>query len=310
MVLLLAAVEDIIINTGLNPVVLGLIAGLFIAFLNLVGALLVLIWQNPTEKWLDTALGFAAGVMLAASFTSLLLPGIEFASAPTYQSISLIGFELVGIIPVLIGFLLGTIILDRGERWIHYLLPIISSHLSKYNVQKSGDNYSLQENSSHIIKQGDNDSIKNTRIMSVLFFTVAVTLHNMPEGLAVGVGFGSGNIANAVSLMFAIGIQNIPEGLAISIAALNAGLGTRWYAAVAGIRAGLVEIPLAFLGAWAVTVSAPLLPYAMGFAAGGMLYVIGGEILPETHAHGYERIATLGFMAGTAIMLTLDVTLG
>ena len=147
-------------------------------------------------------------------------------------------------------------------------------------------------------------------MMSVLLFTVAITLHNMPEGLAVGVGFGSGDIGNAVSLMLAIGIQNIPEGLAVSVAAVNAGLGRRWYAAVAGIRAGLVEIPLAVFGAWAVVVAAPLLPYAMGFAAGGMLYVIGDEIIPETHAHGYERIATLGFMTGAALMLTLDVVLG
>ena len=144
--------------------------------------------------------------------------------------------------------------------------------------------------------------------MSVLLFTVAITLHNMPEGLAVG--FGSGDIANAVSLMLAIGIQNVPEGLAVSVAAINAGFGRRWYAAVAGIRAGLVEIPLAVFGAWAVTVAAPLLPYAMGFAAGGMLYVIGDEIVPETHSRGYARVATLGFMVGAALMLTVDVVLG
>jgi ZIP family zinc transporter len=149
----------------------------------------------------------------------------------------------------------------------------------------------------------------NARLMSVLLFTVAITLHNMPEGLAVGVGFGSGDVSNAIALMLAIGIQNVPEGLAVSVAAINAGLGRSTYAAFAGIRAGIVEIPLALFGAWAVAVAAPLLPYAMGFAAGGMLYVIGDEILPETHSRGYERVATWGFMIGAALMLTLDVVL-
>lgn len=110
--------------------------------------------------------------------------------------------------------------------------------------------------------------------------------------------------------MLAIGTQNVSEGLAVSVAAINAGLGRRWYAAVAGIRAGLVEIPLALFGAWAVTVASPLLPYAMGFAAGGMLYAIGDEIVSETHSRGYERVATIGLMIGAAVMLTLDVVLG
>jgi zinc transporter ZupT len=107
----------------------------------------------------------------------------------------------------------------------------------------------------------------------------------MPEGLAVGVGFGSVNLSNAIPLMLAIGIQNIPEGLAVSVAALNAGLGGLFYAAVTGIRAGLVEIPLALFGAWAVHLAEPLLPYAMGFAAGAMIYVISDEIIPETHTN-------------------------
>ncbi len=132
----------------------------------------------------------------------------------------------------------------------------------------------------------------------------------MPEGLAVGVGFGSGDVANAISLMLAIGIQNIPEGLAVSVAAINAGFDRRFYAALAGIRAGLVEIPLAVVGAAAVSVAMPLLPYAMGFAAGGMLFVISDEIIPETHVRGHERAATAGTMLGVIVMLYLDVSLG
>ena len=306
-------IEGVLVDiVGRDAVLLGLVGGIVIALFNLLGASLVLIWRNPTEKWLDAALGFAAGVMLSASFTSLLLPGIEFASAADYQALGVGGVELVGIVPVLIGFFLGTAVLDRGERWIRYVGPIISNRLVDNDVQTDGGDDGHQHGSGHLAETAgaDTDSGRGTRVMSVLLFTVAITLHNMPEGLAVGVGFGSGDIGNAVSLMLAIGIQNIPEGLAVSVAAINAGLGRRWYAAVAGIRAGLVEIPLAVFGAWAVIVAAPLLPYAMGFAAGGMLYVIGDEIVPETHARGYERVATLGFMIGAALMLTLDVVLG
>lgn len=306
-------IEEIIVDiAGDNPVLLGLVGGIVISLLNLLGASLVLVWRNPTQKWLDAALGFAAGVMLSASFTSLLLPGIEFATAEEYQALSVGGFDLVGIVPVLIGFFLGTAVLDRGERWVRYVGPIISNRLVNDDMQTDGGSDGHQHGSGQLsgTSRGETDQKLNTRVVSVLLFTVAITLHNMPEGLAVGVGFGSGDIGNAVSLMLAIGIQNIPEGLAVSVAAINAGLGRRWYAAVAGIRAGLVEIPLAVFGAWAVVVAAPLLPYAMGFAAGGMLYVIGDEIVPETHARGYERVATLGLMFGAALMLTLDVVLG
>lgn len=110
--------------------------------------------------------------------------------------------------------------------------------------------------------------------------------------------------------MLAIGIQNIPEGLAVSVAAINAGFDRLFYAALSGIRAGLVEVPLAVFGAFAVSVATPLLPYAMGFTAGGMLFVISDKILPETHTHGHERVATLGTMLGVIVMLYLDITLG
>jgi ZIP family zinc transporter len=128
------------------------------------------------------------------------------------------------------------------------------------------------------------------------------------------VGFGAAasdpsQIGAAVSLMLAIGIQNIPEGLAVSVAAVNAGLDRRLYAVVTGLRSGLVEIPLAVLGAVAVATVEPLLPYAMGFAAGAMLFVISDEIIPETHRSGHERIATLGLMGGTIVMLYLDIAL-
>jgi len=250
---------------GNNPLWQGIVGGLFITLLNSIGALAVLIWQKPSRKFLDISLGFAAGIMLAASFTSLILPGVEYG----------------GIIPVIIGMSLGVGAMILGDQFVPHLHP---------GRGKEGP--------------------ETKRIRGVWLFILAITLHNMPEGLAVGVGFGSGNLKDAIPLMLAIGIQNIPEGLAVAVAALNAGMGSFFYAGFVGIRAGLVEIPLTLLGVLAVQFARPLLPYAMGFAAGAMLYVISDEIIPETHGSGHERLATLGTMLGVILMLYLDVSLG
>ncbi len=250
---------------GFSLVEQGLIAGFVIAGFNMIGALLVLVWRKPSESFLNAALGLAAGVMLTASFTSLILPGIEFG----------------GIWPVIIGILLGAASL------------LVADHLIPHQHFLKG-------------RKGPNHS----RLKAVWLFILAITLHNMPEGLAVGVGFGSGDLPNALSLMWAIGIQNIPEGYAVSVAARNAGLSNYFYASFVGIRAGLVEVPLALFGALAVQIAKPILPYAMGFAAGAMLFVISHEIIPETHRRGYERAATIGLLLGVIVMLYLDVTLG
>jgi len=262
---------------GPNPVWQGLWGGLVITTFNLGGALAVLVWRNPTQRALDAALGFAAGVMLSASFTSLILPGIEVG----------------GLLPVVIGMALGVFMLDRADTWVPHIHVLVTG--------KVRDDRSPELTAEARRRRG---------VSGVLLFIVAITLHNMPEGLAVGVGFGSGNLREAIALMLAIGIQNVPEGLAVAVAARNAGMGSLSYAAFTGIRAGLVEIPLALFGAWAVQVAAPILPYAMGFAAGAMLFVILDEIVPETHGKGNERIATLGTMVGVVIMLVLDVALG
>jgi ZIP family zinc transporter len=266
---------------GTDPVIQGLVGGIVIALLNLLGASLVLVWRNPSERGLDGALGFAAGVMLAAAFTSLIIPGIEQYSGGNP-------------IPVLAGVALGVLFLDRADALVphaHYLL----TGRRREDAADPGDSF---------------PGVDSERLTPVILFIFAITLHNMPEGLAVGVGFGSGDLENAIPLMLAIGIQNIPEGLAVSVAAINAGLDRRFYAMFAGLRSGVVEIPLAVFGAIAVQIARPLLPYAMGFAAGAMLFVIFDEIVPETHARGYERIATLGAMGGTIVMLYLDVSLG
>jgi ZIP family zinc transporter len=274
-------IEDAFVQVfGTNRVIHGLVGGVIIATLNLIGASLVLVWRNPSERTLDVSLGFAAGVMLAAAFTSLIIPGIE-----TYSG----GNPF----PVLIGVLLGAFFLDRGDALVphaHYLLT------GRRRPDAAADVTSLP--------------VDDDRLAGVILFILAITLHNMPEGLAVGVGFGSGDVGNAFALMLAIGIQNVPEGLAVSVAAIHAGLNRRAYAVFAGLRAGIVEIPLAVLGAYAVSVVRPLLPYAMGFAAGAMLFVISDEIVPETHRRGHERVATLGTIVGVVVMVFLDISLG
>lgn len=270
---------------GTDPLVQAAAGGLVIAALNLFGASLVLVWRDPSERALDGALGFAAGVMLAAAFTSLIIPGIETYSGGNP-------------IPVLVGVALGALFLDRSDVVVphaHYLLT----------GQRRGD----------AAKGDGSDGIDEDALAGVVLFVLAITLHNVPEGLAVGVGFGAAAtdpaaLGGALSLMLAIGIQNVPEGLAVSVAAVNAGLDRRLYAVFAGVRSGVVELPLAILGAVAVAAVRPLLPYAMGFAAGAMLFVISDEIVPETHLRGHERVATLGLMAGTIVMLYLDVSLG
>lgn len=280
----MASVVDTFVSVvGPDPVIQALVGGIVIAVLNLVGALAVLVVRNPSDRTLDTLLGFAAGVMLSASFTSLILPGIEFASDPAYQAIGIGPVQLVGIVPVIIGFVVGVALLDRADD----LAPQVGAVITGRTAIDDDD----------------------AAVSGVLLFVLAITLHNLPEGLAVGIGFGSGNVGDGLALMLAIGVQNIPEGLAVSIAAVNAGLGSRFYAAIAGIRAGVVEVPVAVLGAFAVSVAAPILPYAMGFAAGGMLFVIFHEIVPQTHSRGNAHVATMGLMVGLIVMLYLDVTL-
>ena len=276
-------VADQFVETfGTNPVIHGLVGGLVIAGMNLLGASLVLVWRDPSERALDTMLGFAAGVMLAAAFTSLIIPGIE-----TYSN--------GNPIPVLVGIVLGALFLDRSDALVPHAHYLLSGRRRRDTNAPDSD------------LEG---TISDERVAGVVLFILAITLHNMPEGLAVGVGFGSGDIGGAIALMLAIGIQNIPEGLAVSIAAINAGLDRRMYAAFAGVRSGVVEIPLAVLGAYAVQTVSALLPYAMGFAAGAMLFVIMDEIVPETHTGGHERVATLGTIAGAIVMLYLDISLG
>jgi len=257
--------EKLLIDVaGDNLLLLGLLGGCITALLNSIGALPVLFFKKLPEKLSDVGLGFAAGVMLAASFTSLIVPGIEKG----------------GINPVVIGIALGAISVNLADMFIPHMHKIIG-------------------------KEG----LSSSRLRGIWLFVLAIALHNIPEGLAVGIGFGSGNLDDAVVLMIAIGLQNIPEGLSVGFSLLAEGSRGRLYAFLVAIISGLVEPPFSLLGAATVVVAHRILPYAMGFAAGAMIFVISDEIIPETNRVGHERYATYGLIAGFILMLYMDVVL-
>lgn len=263
----------------LTPVAQTIVATLFTWGVTALGAAMVFFFKTIDKRVLDGMLGFAAGVMIAASFWSLLAPAIELS-------------ESMGLIPWLppaIGFLLGGIFLRLVDR----LLP----HL-------------------HIeYKREEAEGIKTNWSRSILL-VLAITLHNIPEGLAVGVGFGavgagigSANLAGAVALALGIGIQNFPEGAAVSIPLRRDGLG-RFKSFFYGQASGIVEPIAGVLGAALVGTVRPILPYALAFAAGAMIYVVAEEVLPEANRDGNGHLATIGTMIGFTVMMVLDVALG
>ena len=264
---------------GIHPVVLALIATGFTWGVTALGAALVFFFKEVNRKLLDTMLGFAAGVMIAASFWSLLAPSIAMAE------------EMGGIkwIPPLIGFLAGGGFLFLVDRLLPHLHPGLP------DSEAEGPKTSLHR--------------------SVLL-VLAITLHNIPEGLAVGVAFGaaasgmhSASIAGAVALAIGIGLQNFPEGAAVSVPLRREGF-SRKKAFLYGQASGIVEPIAGALGAFAVMSMRPILPYALAFAAGAMIYVVVEELIPEAESNGETDLPTIGALVGFAVMMTLDVALG
>lgn len=263
---------------GWSPVEQALAAGLFTWGMTAAGAGLVFFFKEVNRKVLDGMLGFAAGVMIAASFWSLLAPAIEHSE----QSNPFLG----GILPVLFGFLLG----GACMRLIDIFLP----HLHPGAPPE------------------ETEGLKTTWHRSMLLVS-AITLHNIPEGLAVGVAFGAAasgdGIGAAIALAIGIGIQNFPEGAAVSLPLRREGLSRKesfWW----GQLSALVEPIAAVLGAAVVVYMDPLLPYALAFAAGAMIFVVVEELVPEAHRGGNGDIATMGVMLGFSVMMVLDVGMG
>jgi ZIP family zinc transporter len=264
---------------ALNPILQALLATLFTYGMTAAGAATVFLAKNVSRSLLNAMLGFAAGVMIAASFWSLLAPAIAMSE----------GSGVPGWIPAVVGFLLGGAFLWMVDRILPHL------HLGLEIEEAEG--------------------IKTTWQRSVLLVT-AITLHNFPEGLAVGVAFGAvaaglpaATLAGAIALAIGIGIQNFPEGLAVAMPLRREGF-SRGKSFLYGQASGLVEPIAGVLGAAAVLLMQPILPYALSFAAGAMIYVVVEELIPESQQGQDTHMSTIGAMLGFAVMMILDVALG
>jgi zinc transporter, ZIP family len=262
---------------SINPILAALYATLFTWFLTAFGASFVFFFKNMNRVVLDGMLGFTGGVMIAASFWSLLAPAIEMSK----------GEGFVKVIPAAVGFALGALFIFGLDK----LLP----HLH--------------------INFKETEGVKSPWQRTTLL-VLAITLHNIPEGLAVGVLFGGvaagipeASIAGAVTLAIGIGIQNFPEGIAVSMPLRRMGM-SRWKSFMYGQSSALVEPIAGVLGAVAVIFFIPILPYALAFAAGAMIFVVVEEVIPETQQDKNTDIATLGLIGGFIVMMTLDVALG
>ncbi len=257
----------------MSILLMGAIASLLAGLATAVGAIPALFIKKMSPRVEDTLLGFAAGVMLSASFFSLILPGLDVAETQT-------GSRVLAALIVIGGILIGVVSIFWIER--------VSPH-------------------EHFIIGLDGSATASLR--KIWLFIIAITIHNFPEGLAVGVGFGGNDVGNGITLAIGIGLQNMPEGLAVAVALLGEGYSRRYAFGVA-LLTGLVEPVGGLFGAGAVSVAEPLLPWALAFAAGAMIFVISHEIIPETHRRGYQINGTGGLVVGLVVMLFLDVTLG
>ena len=233
------------------------------------GALIGFIFKKISHRFSDIVLSFAAGVMLAAAVLGLIIPSLEYGGK-------------FGILITVAGIFAGAVCLNIIDK----LVP----HLHKF----VGD---------------EEESHNNANLSRVLLFVLAIAIHNLPEGIAAGVGFGSGDTTQALIIAGGIALQNIPEGMVIIAPMLAAGISPRKTFILAMIT-GLVEVVGTLIGYFAVSISTAVLPFALAFAGGTMLYVISDEMIPETHSHGSERGATYALLVGFCVMLVVDVLFG
>ncbi len=266
---------------SIPPVQAALYATLFTWFLSALGASLVFFFRTMNRMVLDGMLGFTGGVMVAASYWSLLSPAIDMSE----------GEGFLKVIPAAVGFVLGALFLFGLDKALPHL------HIN--------------------FKESESEGIKTkTPWQRTTLLVLAITLHNIPEGLAVGVLFGGvaagipeASIAGALTLAIGIGIQNFPEGIAVAMPLRRMGM-SRKKSFLYGQSSALVEPVAGVLGAVAVTFFTPVLPYALAFAAGAMIFVVVEEVIPETQQDKNTDIATLGFIGGFVVMMVLDVALG
>jgi len=246
-----------------------LITALGVGGATVFGALIGFWFKEISHRFSDIVLSFAAGVMLAAAVLGLILPAIEYGG----------DFGLLHAVP---GIFAGALCLNLIDKLVPHL---------------------------HKLMGPDIESHQNANLSKVLLFVTAIAIHNLPEGIAAGVGFGSGDTSQALLIAGGIALQNIPEGMVIIGPMLAAGVSAR-RTFICAMLTGLIEVAGTLVGYFAVSVSTAILPFALAFAGGTMLYVISDEMIPETHAHGSERGATYALLIGFCVMLISDVLLG
>ncbi|XP_033335720.1 zinc/iron regulated transporter-related protein 48C isoform X2 [Megalopta genalis] len=307
---------------GYSRITQALLGTLFTWALTAAGAALVIVIRGKQRKLLDISLGFAAGVMIAASYWSLLAPAIEMASkSKIYGQDGEYAF-----VPVGVGFLVGAAFVYGTDLLIslfgiqspNVLLAMQSVGFNEQNTRRRQIaliSPPTEQGEPEMIYEDLTHEQKNSQWRRILLLVVAITVHNIPEGLAVGVGFAavgsseSATFENARNLAIGIGIQNFPEGLAVSLPLQAAGISTLksfWY----GQLSGMVEPIAGVLGAVGVSLAEPALPYALAFAAGAMIYVVIDDIVPEAHSSGNGKLASWAAIVGFLVMMSLDVGLG
>ncbi|OPZ70014.1 MAG: Zinc transporter ZupT [Firmicutes bacterium ADurb.Bin467] len=250
---------------------LVLITALGVGGATIVGSLIGFAFKKIPHKFNDAILSFAAGVMLAAAMVGLILPALEHGGCG--------GAPIVAL-----GVLAGALVINLLDRFIPHL-----HNLAGIDREKHGG---------HV-----------EQLNKILLFVTAIAIHNLPEGLAAGVSFGTGNIGDAISVAAGIALQNVPEGMIIIAPMLAAGMSPRRTFVIA-MFTGLVEVFGTLIGYLAVSITAAVLPFALAFAGGTMLYVISDEMIPETHSHGYERGATYALLIGFCAMILMDFYIG
>ena len=250
-----------------------LLTALGVGGATIIGAIIGFAFKNISHKFSDIVLSFASGVMLAAAVLGLVMPSVEYGS---------VYGKWIGILICILGIFVGAFCLNLIDKLVPHLHKIVGDDLESHN---------------------------NQQLSKVLLFVMAIAIHNLPEGIAAGVGFGSGNTTQALIIAGGIALQNIPEGMVIIGPMLASGVSPKKTFLIA-ISTGLVEVVGTLIGYFAVSVASAILPFALAFAGGTMLYVISDEMIPETHAHGAERGATYSLLIGFCLMLAFDVLLG
>lgn len=253
---------------------LVLLTALGVGGATIVGALIGFAFKNISHKFSDIILSFAAGVMLAAAVLGLIIPSVEYGDE---------GYGMpIALLITVVGIFVGALCLNLIDKLVPHL---------------------------HALAGVESEEHRNEGLGKVLLFVMAIAIHNLPEGIAAGVGFGSGDTSGAMIIAGGIALQNIPEGMVIIAPMLAAGVSKKRTLIIAALT-GLVEVVGTLIGYLAVRVSVVILPFALAFAGGTMLYVISDEMIPETHAHGAQRGATYALLSGFALMLCMDFLLG